>query len=104
MVVTNAGDDRLVGRRIAFCCFRGGFEQSRHMLGFLVILDLCMCLLGGRAFSFNTRASGRANDCQAVAFELIADNVDDLIREFANGGAAVFLHHPVLLPLRGAAF
>lgn len=65
-------------------------------------VDLWMCLLGGRAFGFDSRASGRANNGQTVTLEFIADNVGDLIGEFANGGAAVLLHHPVLLPLRGA--
>lgn len=28
VVVANAGDDGFISGGIAFCCFRGGFEQS----------------------------------------------------------------------------
>ena len=62
-----------------------------------------MCLLCGRTFGFDARASGRADYSNAIAFEFIEDDARDFFRKFANGGAAVFLYHPVLLALRGAA-
>ena len=62
-----------------------------------------MCLLRGCAFGFDSRATGRANNCQTIAFEFAADNVRDLVGKFANGGAAIFLHHPVLPKVQGAA-
>ena len=37
MVVENTGDDGLIGWRVAFRCLRGGFEQSGHVLRFLLV-------------------------------------------------------------------
>lgn len=63
-----------------------------------------MCFLGGRAFRFDSRASGRAYDCQTIALEFVADDTANLIGKLANGGPAVLLNHPAhRLPLRGAA-
>ena len=45
-----------------FRCFRGGFEQPEQDLGIVMMLDLQVCSLGSRAFSFDSGASGRAND------------------------------------------
>ena len=62
-----------------------------------------MCLLRGRTFGFDSRASGRADYSNTIAFDFIEDDARDFFRKFANGGPAVLLYHPVLLTLRGAA-
>ena len=62
MVVTDIGYYSLVGCGIILRCFRGGFEQPGQDLGIVIMLDLRVCSLGGRAFSFDSGASGRTND------------------------------------------
>ena len=68
------------------------------------MLNLWTCSLGSRAFSFDSGASGRANDRQPFTLEVIAYDVSNLLGKFANGCAAVFLHQPVFLGFQGAAF
>lgn len=58
MIFADAGDNALISGGIAFGCLGSGFEQSEDVCydGSLRV-DLSTCLLGGRAFGFDPRAS-----------------------------------------------